>query len=156
MNCKTKLERSQTIAAITKDLLENPKCSIRFFKRVENDDSQKKYDDDAEIEQLDPKKSHDKIAHALRDYAAQHRKNQEKHERSVATQQQTIQPEKPVTNGHNDIDIHRISPRISELMEQQRLLQEEIIREQYLALQSQSVSSTTSYHNHRSTKSTTF
>ena len=75
LNCESKFERSKAIGAIAKELQENPQGSIRFFKRVKGADCT---DDKAKIELLDEKQTREKVAHALRDYAAQHRNNQAK------------------------------------------------------------------------------
>lgn len=75
--CESKFERSKAIGIIVKILQENPKGSVRFFKRVKGSDPN---DDHARIEQLDEKQSREKVAHALRDYASQRRNNKAKQE----------------------------------------------------------------------------
>lgn len=132
MECTTKFERSKTISAISEELLDNPRGSIRFFKRIGSNAQDCKND---EVEQLDRKKSHEKIAHALRDYAAQHRKNQEKHERSMALQQQTM-PEQNISLQQpvripDDHAHHRLTPQINNLTEQALIVQEQLSLAQY-------------------------
>ena len=137
MACTTKFERSKTISAISDELLNNPHCSIRFFRRVKGSDAQdgkKEDDDNTLLEQLDRKKSHEKIAHALRDYAVQHRKNQEKYERSMALQQQTM-PQQNIlfqeqVGGHEEHE-HRVTPLIDNLTDQVRIAQEQVALAQY-------------------------
>lgn len=80
LNCDSKFERSKTIGAICMELQKDPNGSIRFFKRVKGSDCN---DDNASIEMLNEKQSREKVAHALRDYAAQ-RRNAEAKQQSMA------------------------------------------------------------------------
>ena len=134
LQCKSKFERSKAIGIIVKELQENPQGSIRFFKRVQGSDPE---DENAVLEQLDAKQSREKIAHALRDYAAQRRNNQAKE-----------QSESPPRNAHSSGSEHRKfpgsnpapdlsydqnvrygrnpSPRISELLAEDARLKAEI------------------------------
>ena len=134
LQCKSKFERSKAIGIIVKELQENPQGSIRFFKRVQGSDPE---DENAVLEQLDAKQSREKIAHALRDYAAQRRNNHAKE-----------QSESPPRNAHSSGSEHRKfpgsnpapdlsydqnvrygrnpSPRISELLAEDARLKAEI------------------------------
>jgi len=151
LNCETKFERSKAIGAIAKELQDDSCGAIRFFKRVKAKGSDAQggdNDDDALIELLDEKRSREKVAHALRDYASQHR--------IVQTKQQSVtsptipQPElnrivsdlssnslSTPSNHHNDPNFknstfpirthpHRLSPRLSELMKVQEAVKAEL------------------------------
>lgn len=132
-DCDTKFERSKAIGAILKELVENPKGSIRFFKRVKGSDTN---DDHARIEQLDEKQSREKVAHALRDYASQRRNNKAKQQ--SATLSPVSQSPKPnyrifpgsnppstLSNSVSNTHGGHTSPDMTELMkEESRLLAE--------------------------------
>lgn len=129
MLCTSKFERSKIISMISEEILDNPNGSIRFFKRVQGSAAQdSKTDDDGVslLEQLDRKKSHEKIAHALRDYAVQQRKNQKRHENSMA-QQQPMPPQQTGTEEPG----HRTTPLIANLTEQARIAQRQMAQAQY-------------------------
>jgi len=81
LSCDSKFERSKTIGAIAKEIQDDPRGSIRFFKRIKGSNAN---DDNAKIELLDEKQSREKVAHALRDYASQRRNNQAK-QQAMAT-----------------------------------------------------------------------
>lgn len=142
LKCESKFERSKAIGIIVKELQENPQGSIRFFKRVKGSDPN---DEEAVIEQLDAKQSREKIAHALRDYAAQRRNNQAKQEpKSPPSNAQSSESEQRIFPGSNpapdlsyDQNIDTVtssphaydrhpSPRISELLAEEARLQAEI------------------------------
>jgi len=143
MSCKSKFDRSKMIALISENILDNAYQSIRFFKRVEGSDAQhgNNDEDDTLLEQLDRKKSHEKIAHALRDYAVQHRKNEEKHERSMALQQQQ-QQQRQQTMPQQDILLQeqiggnyehgrRVTPIIDDLSENIMVAREQLMVSTY-------------------------
>ncbi len=142
LKCESKFERSKAIGIIVEELQENPQGSIRFFKRVKGSDPN---DEEAVIEQLDAKQSREKIAHALRDYAAQRRNNQAKEEpespprntQSSELEQRIFPGSDPAPDFSYDQNVDTVtssphaygrnpSPRISELLAEEARLQAEI------------------------------
>lgn len=142
LKCESKFERSKAIGITVKELQDNPHGSIRFFKRVKGSDVN---DENAALIQLDEKQSREKIAHALRDYAASRRNSQAKEqEQSPPRNAQNPGLDQRIFPGSNpapDLSLddnvsdrtslphiygRNPSPRISELLEEEARLQAEI------------------------------
>jgi len=135
MACNSKFERSKTIGAIVKELQENPLGSIRFFKRVDKSSAN---DDNALTELLDEKQSREKVAHALRDYAAQYQRTMARKQESTpvpasvahvsveVADRSAIDQFAPTSYNPHNPHSHRVTPQIDDMSQPLADLQSQI------------------------------
>jgi hypothetical protein len=135
MACNSKFERSKTIGAIVKELQENPLGSTRFFKRVKGSSAN---DENALTELLDEKQSREKVAHALRDYAAQYQKTIARRQESTpapasvarvsvdVVDRSAIDQFTPTSYNPHNPHSHRVTPQIADMSQSLADLQSQI------------------------------
>lgn len=104
LKCKTRSDRSRMILQLTYEL-QNSCAQFRFLKRVKGNT------DCYTLSVLDHKQSREKIAHALRDAASQHRSMEKKQTVERKEVVQSISPTSQVLAGYynNDNDNNSIS-----------------------------------------------